>query len=87
MFCDFCFGCLFCPETKKTDLITPHFLKICLTEAEEELAALRKTIETQQLTITEQMVALEDCTCNEQRQNYSDAHVSTVHLELVVFTL
>ena len=46
------------------------------SEAEEELAALRKTIDNQQLTITEQLVALEDCTCKEERQNYSDAHVS-----------
>ncbi|XP_063687494.1 afadin- and alpha-actinin-binding protein B-like isoform X2 [Bolinopsis microptera] len=51
-----------------------HRRMACNKEAEEEIASLRKAVETQQLTLTEQMVALEDCTCKEERQNYSDAH-------------
>eukprot|EP00116_Pleurobrachia_bachei_P007300 sb/3467562/ len=40
----------------------------------EELDSLRKMVESQQLTITEQLVTLEDCTCRDNKQNYSDLH-------------
>lgn len=51
-----------------------HRRMTCNKEIEEELSSLRKTIETQQLTISDQLVTLGDCTCKEEKQNYSDIH-------------
>lgn len=49
-------------------------------DLEDELTGLRKTIELQQLTITEQGAAIEDCSCKEGRQNYSDLHDAELDL-------
>ena len=61
----------------RSELLKEKYLRLHGNKGDpEEIGSLRRLVEEQQMTITEQIVSLEGCSCRDGKQNYSDLHVS-----------